>query len=66
MDKHPTLPNLLTPKEVGEYLHIGSHKLYALMKQKNFPSFKLGGRYFVREDRLVDWMDMKEKKLFTK
>lgn len=64
--ENSNLPKLLKPKEVGEYLQIGSHTLYALMRQKSFPSFKLGSRFYVREDKLIEWMDMKEQKLFTK
>lgn len=51
------LPKIITPKEVGKYLQIANIKLYELMRRKDFPSFKLGGSYFVLEDKFVEWMD---------
>ncbi len=62
----PNLPNLLTPKEVQEYLHIGNNTLYNLLSQKDFPSFRLGKRYYIFEDKFLEWMDMKSKKFFRK
>ena len=57
------LPKIITPKEVGEYLRIGNTKLYQLIKRKDFPSFKLGGSYFVLEDKFIEWMDVQTRKL---
>lgn len=62
--KQTNLPDLLTPRQIADYLHIGNDKLYSLMKQKSFPSFKLGSRYYVRKDRFEEWMDNQTKKLF--
>jgi len=65
-NNYHNLPKLLTPKDVQAYLHIGDAKLYNLMKQKNFPSFRLGRQYYILEDKFIEWMEMKTKKLFVK
>ncbi|MBQ9927329.1 MAG: helix-turn-helix domain-containing protein [Lachnospiraceae bacterium] len=47
---------LLTVRETQAVLRIGRDKTYALMKSKAFPSIKIGGRYFVDEDALQEWV----------
>lgn len=55
------LPNMLTAKEVGQYLRISKNKLYGLMKSRSFPSVKIGGRYYVDEDMLREWIIQKSR-----
>ncbi len=55
------LPNLITPKEVKEYLKCNNTTLYSLLKQRTFPSFRIGKRYFIEEDKFIKWMENKEK-----
>lgn len=57
------LPNLITAKEVKEYLHIGDETLYNLLRSKSFPSFKVNnGEYKIIEDDFKEWMKTKCKK----
>lgn len=62
-ENNTELPKLLTPKEVGEYLHIGQNKLYDLMKRRDFPSIHLGGRWYIIEPKFIEWMEQQTKKL---
>ena len=55
------LPRMLKAKEVGEYLGISNNKLYGLMKSRSFPSVKIGGRYYVDESMLREWIVQKSK-----
>ncbi len=55
------LPRMLKAKEVGEYLGISNNKLYGLMKSRSFPSVKIGGRYYVDEDMLREWIVQKSR-----
>ena len=48
--------NLLTVQETQSLLRTGRDKTYALMHSKGFPSIKIGGRYFVEEEALVEWL----------
>ena len=35
---------------------IGLTTVYQLVKQKDFPSIKIGGRFFVIENRVEEWL----------
>lgn len=47
---------LLSTKELQTELRIGRDKAYALMHNSAFPSLKIGGRYYVPEDELQQWI----------
>lgn len=47
---------LLTVKELQKNLNIGRDKAYSLMHAKSFPSIKIGGRYYVQELALQEWL----------
>ena len=47
---------LLTVKELQQLLKIGRDKAYCLMHAKSFPSVKIGGRYYVQEQALQEWL----------
>ncbi len=55
---------VLTVQELSKVLHIGRDKAYALMKSEAFPSICLGGRYFVTEKALMEWLKQYEYKEF--
>lgn len=47
---------LLTVKELQQLLNIGRDKAYSLMHAKTFPSMRIGGRYYVHEPALQEWL----------
>jgi len=47
---------IITTKELAEILRIGRDKAYSLMKSSSFPSIKLGNRYIVTEQALIEWL----------
>ena len=47
---------LLTVKDLQKTLKIGRDMAYGLMHSKAFPAIKLGGRYFVEEEALKEWV----------
>ena len=57
--------NILTVKELGQVLHIGRDKAYALMKSGGFPSTCIGNRYFVTERALNEWLQQYEHKKYA-
>jgi len=50
------LPDLMTVKELQNYLGIGKDKAYALVKSKSFPAMKIGGRYYIIKTDFVVWL----------
>lgn len=49
---------LLSPKELSRYLGVSLSTAYNLCRSKTFPSFKIGGNYYVSLDRLRKWIDL--------
>ena len=47
---------VLTTRQLMAKLQIGKDKAYALMRNKAFPSIKLGKTYFVTQDSLDSWL----------
>lgn len=50
------LPELMTVKEVRDYLKCSNENAYTLVKSKGFPSFKVGGSYRIRKDEFIEWV----------
>ncbi|MCR5011947.1 MAG: helix-turn-helix domain-containing protein [Lachnospiraceae bacterium] len=55
---------VLTVRELGNVLHIGRDKAYALIKSKGFPSICIGNRYIVTEQALNEWLHQYEHKTY--
>lgn len=51
------LPELMTVKDLQNYLGIGKDKAYKLVKSKSFPALKLGGRYYAIKPDFVTWLE---------
>ena len=47
---------VLTVKELSGILNIGLSKAYTLMRSKAFPSYRLGGKYYITDEALFDWL----------
>jgi excisionase family DNA binding protein len=47
---------LLTVKEVAAYLVVTERTVYRLIKDPNFPAFKVGGQWRFKIDLIDDWM----------
>ena len=47
------LPELLTAKDIRARYGIGMSDCYALVRRKDFPSFRLGKKYFISVDNLL-------------
>lgn len=47
---------LLSVKEVGAYLGIGRDKTRYLFNLEDFPTIKLGQKYLVFENDLIEWL----------
>ncbi len=64
MEKNDEL-KILTARELGQALHIGRDKAYALIKSSGFPSTCIGKRYIVTEKALKEWLQQYEHKRYA-
>ena len=50
------LPMFLNAEDISEALGIAISTTYELMKQKGFPSLKIGRRYVVERENFIEWV----------
>ena len=50
------LPMFLNAEDISEALGIAISTTYELMKQKGFPSLKIGRRYVVERENFIQWV----------
>ena len=49
---------VVTPKEAMTILGVGRNTMYeVLLKDKTFPAFKIGTKFFINKDKLKEWAD---------
>ncbi len=58
------LPDILTAKEVAQYLGIGYVKALNLLKYGGLPSVKLGNTFRISKDMLIKWLNEEGKREF--
>ena len=52
------LPQLLTPHELAEAMGISLPFCYKLIRTKGFPSFRVGKKWLIATDKLMEWIDL--------
>lgn len=52
----------LTPKEAAKLLGIGSNAIYKLLKEDDFPSYMVAGKYYVSKKGLDEWVQAQVSK----
>jgi excisionase family DNA binding protein len=55
------LPLTMNVNDVMKALNIGRETAYKLLRSKDFPSFKLGGKYLVNKESLFEWQKALQK-----
>ncbi|MDO5558423.1 MAG: helix-turn-helix domain-containing protein [Oscillospiraceae bacterium] len=50
------LPVLLRASDVKVYLGCNDNKLYALLKRRDFPSFRIDRKWYVDKEEFIAWM----------
>ena len=55
--KNYNLSNLMTAKELQEYLHVGKNKAYNLIKHNEVPTVMIGGKTYVVVDKLQRYIE---------
>ena len=59
------LPKMITPKELMTYLSCSRDTAYALCKRRDFPSVKIGKKFFILVDKLPEWLELESHKVKT-
>ena len=52
------LPPLLTPQALAEVLDVPVSFCYTLVRSKGFPSFRVGKKWLIATDKLMEWIDV--------
>ena len=61
---------LITPKQFYNLINyenltiIGVDKIYELVRRKDFPALKLGGRYYIIADKIDEWFNRQSEKFW--
>ena len=51
------MPELLSAKDMSEYLGVSLGTCYKLLKQDDFPTTRIGKRKVVTRERLTEWLE---------
>ncbi len=53
--------DILTVSDVMKILHIGRNKAYELLRSKEIPSIKIGKKYIIPKNMLIDFLYDRKK-----
>jgi excisionase family DNA binding protein len=53
------VPDLLTTKQLAEYLQLSERSVYRLLDQGDIPALKVGGQWRFRKSALDEWLDVR-------
>ena len=56
------LPAIMCADDVKDELGISISSTYELMKEKDFPSFKIGRRVVIYKEKFIEWVEKKSEK----
>lgn len=56
-----SLPLVMTPADVQKILGISKNTCYEVFRSKNFPAFRIGKQFRVRQDKFWDWVAQVER-----
>ncbi len=62
--------NIVTPKAFYNMINkdgtviIGLDKIYNLVRRKDFPSLRIGGRYYILVDKVDEWLNKQAEKFW--
>ena len=55
------LEGYITVKEFRAIYRISTEKAYELARLRNFPSLKVGKRYYINKDKVLEWIVTQNK-----
>ncbi len=51
------MPDLLSPKQLAEYLQLSQRTIYRLLERDAIPALKVGGQWRFRKSAIDEWLD---------
>ena len=51
------MTRVLLPEEARQILKVGKSTMQELLHREDFPSYKIGRRYYVNASRLEEWIN---------
>jgi len=60
-----TLTDLLSPKQLAEYLQLSQRTVYRLLERGDLPAVKVGGQWRFRKAIVDEWLDVNMQRLDT-
>lgn len=57
------LPDLLSPKQLAEYLQLSQRTIYRLLERGGIPAVKIGGQWRFRRAAVDEWLDLNMQRL---
>jgi PTS system nitrogen regulatory IIA component len=57
------LPDLLSPKQLAEYLQLSQRTIYRLLERGDIPGVKVGGQWRFRKAVVDEWLDVNMQRL---
>jgi len=57
------MPDLLTAKQLAEYLQLSSRSIYRLLERGEVPATKIGGQWRFRKSDVDQWIDLNASRL---
>jgi excisionase family DNA binding protein len=51
------MTDIMTIKEVADYLKINEKTIYKLAKEKRIPAFKVGGNWRFKKNTIDEWIE---------
>lgn len=58
------MDRLLTVKDLQDTIGCSRNMAYKLMHSRAFPSFKIGKKYYVSQEKFSKWLDRLENRMF--
>ena len=56
------MSEVMSVKEVAEFLNINANSAYALVKREDFPSIRIGKRIIVPKESFYEWLNKEANK----
>lgn len=57
------MPDLLSPKQLAEYLQLSQRTIYRLLERGGIPAVKVGGQWRFRKAAVDEWLDVNMQRL---
>lgn len=61
MEEKNNLPKMLNVMDIKQHLNISKDTAYKIVKMKDFPKITIGNKYYIPEDKYLEWINKRLK-----